>query len=1042
MDGWKSWKTAENSFIAAWYQRVRESYVGAWFFGVFQTSRMSTSTATGGGGGGGGGVGGALTLMGCVREASPPPQNHHHHHHHQQHRTLGLGEFSAQNSVDPIPKEPKKRRFHPLRGLRKIFRRKSRGASDPRLVSSHADRDAEITRLPREDITDRHPAGRPEEARSRSASELLTDSCDPESVFLRRPGMEESYVKLRGGTGKLSVSHDSVFPGEVPHTRPLSSLASLATLERRQTRKSNEIEHKDYNQHVVQRHRISLRVLEQIKTVIENRNQLATATSSDTAGIVHAVGERYQNRFVSFEKHERNGEENCAKHDSLKNAHGFATKLDDCVINCYVESGRKDKVVNRELGSIRSPWKMEDRPIPKPECRRTVPQTRKDQQQQQPARIEDTIEDRAEDDSMGSVRPSCRIEDRPRLKPEARQRIPPIIKEASSPIEETIENSRSSKDSVDRVIPVAKEDLPQLESASLNHTAAHHRISVRPKNRRPPRRTVSQTANTSTSTITTIAEDSLDSLDAQLSSVTSNASSPTEPKNISVTRKSSSRLSRTSDIFEELESKLPKKPPSIASLSPDSLDAISASRTSVETNEDQPEVPRPVARKPSNRIQKGTEIFEELESKLPRRRSSNRLSKSPDSLETSSCWFSKSTEGFDMLMEYEESKPVVRRLLDPISKSTDRVSKSSDSLEAIETLTSDESIERRRSSFEFRGRRSSKNISKSSESFDVLEQAQTGPDTVQELQKRSSVSDINLARARRLSKGISKSSESFEMIEVNEIKDEEGNNIRDDFGKVCRRSSKRMSSESSDNLETDDRLENRRVRRTPKRIPSTSYVDIVPADEQEEEKRPVPIRKPSRIQKSSESSELGSTDTLDSERRNKFSESTETIDSLERDLDQDRKQEEPADAVVDKREKNDSWTNKTIVDSEQISVADGTEDSKSLISPDKFYWRQSTESKENIDIHQLLAITIVTRMADNGNNQRSSVIYPKKKPITGSQPTSPVAKQEDNKMIFDNLLVSKNDEDLQNMLNGNISEVSTDTKSFKEKLIMFEKLGK
>lgn len=99
MDGWKSWKRAENSFLAAWYHRVRESYVAAWFFGVFQTSRMSTSTATGGGGGG---VGGALTLMGCVREASPPPQNHHHQH--QQHRTLGLGEFSAQNSVDPLPK--------------------------------------------------------------------------------------------------------------------------------------------------------------------------------------------------------------------------------------------------------------------------------------------------------------------------------------------------------------------------------------------------------------------------------------------------------------------------------------------------------------------------------------------------------------------------------------------------------------------------------------------------------------------------------------------------------------------------------------------------------------------------------------------------------------------------------------------------------------------------------------------------------------------------------------------------------------------------
>lgn len=81
-------------------------------------------------------------------------------------------------------------------------------------------------------------------------------------------------------------------------------------------------------------------------------------------------------------------------------------------------------------------------------------------------------------------------------------------------------------------------------------------------------------------------------------------------------------------------------------------------------------------------------------------------------------------------------------------------------------------------------------------------------------------------------------------------------------------------------------------------------------------------------------------------------------------------------------------------------------------------------------------------MADNGNNQRSTIFPKKKQSITGSQPTSPVAKQEDNKMIFDNLLVSKNDEDLQNMLNGNISEVSTDTKSFKEKLIMFEKLGK
>ncbi|XP_060817651.1 uncharacterized protein LOC132908064 isoform X5 [Bombus pascuorum] len=999
MDGWKSWKRAENSFLTAWYQRVTESYVATWFFGVFQTSRMSTSTATGGGGGGGGGgssgsggggVGGALTLMGCVREASPPPQNHQNQHH----RTHGLGEYSAQNSVDPLPKEPKKRRFHPLRGLRRIFRRKSRGPADARVVASHVDRDAELVRLPREDITDRHPAGRPEEARSRSASELLTDSCDRDSgqtasrrcrlttsskshrsfkhVFLRRTAMEDSFVKLRGGAVKLSVSHDSVFPGEVPHTRPLSSLASLATLERRQTRKSNEIEHKEYNQHVVQRHRISLRVLEQIKTVIENRNQLASATSSETTSTIHAVGERYQqetaeNRFIGFEKQNKNGEENQAK----------------------------DKIEDKEFGSIRSACKIEDRPRPKPESRRTILQAMKEQ--------------------------SVRAED-------------------------TIEGSKSPKDTIDHIIPVAKEDLPQLESASLNHTAAHHRIAVRPKNRRPPRRTGSQAANTSTSTITTIAEDSLDSLDQQTVSVNSNASSPTEPKNVSITRKSSSRLSRASDIFEQLEAKLPRKPPSVASLSPDSLDAVTASRASVEVNDDlekQPEV-RSIVRKASNRTPKNTEMFEELESKLPRRRSSNRLSKSPDSLEVAPTWFSKSTEGFDKLMEYEQAKPVTRRLLNPISKSIDRVSKSSDSLEAIETLASDESIERRRSSFELRARRSSKNISKSSENFEVLEQTQIGTETVQELQKRSSISDINLSRGRRLSKSTSKSSDDFERIEISEPKDE-GENIGDSFGKCCRRSSKRMSSESSDNLESDDKLENRRIRRTPKRIPSTSYVDIVPTDDGEEEKMPILFRKPVRLQKSSESSELGSTDTLDSERRNKSSESTETLDSLERDLDQDRKHEDLADAVADKRDKNDPWTNKPLMTShsEQISMADGTEDSKSLISPDKFYWRQSSESKENIDIHQLLAITIVTRMADNGNNQRSSVIYPKKKQqITTSQPTSPVAKQEDNKMIFDNLLVSKNDEDLQNMLNGNISEVSTDTKSFKEKLIMFEKLGK
>ncbi|XP_018310689.1 uncharacterized protein [Mycetomoellerius zeteki] len=907
---------------------------------------MSTSTALGGGGGG---VGGALSLMGCMREASPPPQNHHQHHHHQHHRAFGLGEFSVtQHSVDPLPKEPKKRRFHPLRGLRKIFRRKSRGAADARSVSNSADRDAELARIPREEITMRHPAGRPEEARSRSASELLTDSCDRESVFLRRGGVEDSFVKLRGGAGKLSVSHDSVFPGEVPHTRPLSSLASLATLERRQARKSNEIiEHKEYNHHhVAQRHRISLRVLEQIKTVIENRNQLASATSPDTASIAH-------NRFAMFERH---GERNSTEEN-------------------------------------------------------------------QPAKI-----------------------------------------------------TRSTCDTVDRIVPVAKEDLPELESASLSHTAAHHRISVRPKNRRPPRRTMTtispnSAAPSSPSIPPTIVEDTLDSLEQQeqqqqLLQSTSNAPSPTEPpRAIGVTRKSSSRLSRNSDIFEELESKLPRKP-SATSLSPDSLDATTASRSSAEMNstateEQQAEVRWiPVARRPSNRISKGSDVFEELEAKLPRRRSSsNRLSKSPDSLDSSpGYWFSKSTEeGFNKLMEYEETaKPVAsvrRQLLNPISKSTDRVSKSSDSLEAIEPLASDDSMERRRSSFDFRARRSSKAMSKSSESFDLLEQSGcAGEEIGQELQKRSSVSDINLSRGRRLSKSISKSSENFERIDMNDMKDDvEAELILDDDAPKMggRRSSKRMSSESSDNLDVEDRLENRRVRRTPKRIPSTSIVDmVVSGDDHEGEKRPTPTRKPSRLQKSSESSELGSTDTLDSERRNKSSESTETLDSLEKDLEQDRKEEEITDSVIDRREKNDSWSSRNVpaTDSDQTSMGDDTEDSKSLISADnKYYWRQSSEpvSKENLGIQQLLAITIMTRVTDNGNNQRGSIIYPKKKQMSTSQPSSPVAKQEDTKMLFDNLLVSnKNDEDLQNMLNGNISEVSTDTKSFKEKLIMFEKLGK
>ena len=93
MGGWKKgkgWNSMENSILAAWIRRVRESYFGSWIFDMFQTTGMTTATS---GGTSGGGVGGALSLMGCVREASPPPIDHH---------PLRLGNF--QHSVDALPK--------------------------------------------------------------------------------------------------------------------------------------------------------------------------------------------------------------------------------------------------------------------------------------------------------------------------------------------------------------------------------------------------------------------------------------------------------------------------------------------------------------------------------------------------------------------------------------------------------------------------------------------------------------------------------------------------------------------------------------------------------------------------------------------------------------------------------------------------------------------------------------------------------------------------------------------------------------------------
>lgn len=465
----------------------------------------------------------------------------------------------------------------------------------------------------------------------------------------------------------------------------------------------------------------------------------------------------------------------------------------------------------------------------------------------------------------------------------------------------------------------------QLEGASLSHTAAHHRISVRPKNRRPPRRMTSTISNvdvlSSSSIPLTIAENTLDNFEQKVflqQQSTSNASSSTETlRTIGVTRKLSSRLSRNSDIFEELEARLPRKS-SATSLSLDSLDVTTTSRSSTEMaiaaeEHQQPEVRWvSINRRPSTRISKSSDVFEELEAKLPRRRSSsNRFSKSPDSLNLSSnCWFSKSTEeDFDKLVKYEETtKPIIsaRRqpLLNPISKCSDRVSKSSDSIKTIEPLVSDDSIERRQSDFDFRTCKRSKAMSKSSESFDVFKQKDCINEEISQEQKRSSVSDINLIRDRRLSKNISKSFDNFDKIDMYKVKDDvEIEVIEDDVSKDHRQSIKRIFSESSDNLDIEDRLENRRVRRIPKRIPSAHIVDVITSRD-EEEKRPTLTKKPPRLQKSSESSELGSTDTLDSEQRNKSSESTETLDSLEKDLEQDRKDNKVTDSVVNKHEKN------------------------------------------------------------------------------------------------------------------------------------------
>ncbi|KAK0083150.1 hypothetical protein PV325_009235 [Microctonus aethiopoides] len=693
-------------------------------------------------------------------------------------------------------------------------------------------------------------------------------------------------------------------------------------------------------------------------------------------------------------------------------------------------------------------------------------------------------------------------------KAEMRQRIPHEFKDQMELNKNIKETRMIHRDAVDETTVPLRTDLPELESTSLNHTAAHHRISVRPKNRRPPRRSTStgeQITNSTTAgtTVTIIAEnsDTWDSLEPVISNndAISNVITPVEMKNISLVCKTPSRTSRTCDVSEEIDTKLSKSSGSLASLSPDSLD-LSAPKLIMDNSDtgDDCET-KCVVHKSSNRISKNSRDELEISEMHPPKKIlsiSNKYVKSSDNLVSS---FSKSSESFDKLIENKQVIPTSGKLQNFISKSTDGfntlpehtevksavkkiasksietfdnlrelrdttnrgrhyysnqltnkthiVSKSSDSLEAVvETpLVNDDSIEYRRSSFEIWPNRNIKVISMSSENFNALERSQ-------HFEKRSSVSDVHLSgitrhTSRVTNKNISKSTENFDTLST-KSNEKESKNISSgdkDCGKISRRT---IGLENFDNHEFEDHIENRKIRKSPKKINNSNMIDVLCENSIfKDSKRPATIKKPisSRFRRSSDSSELGSTDTLNSEKQQKLFDSTETIDSLEKDSENDGKIEQYHDneITLTTASESDSDGNNANNKNNEINENNGNnvEKTTSLMSNDESFWRPRSDSKENIDIHQLLAITIVSRMSDNSNNQRNSAPFPKKK--LASPPTSPVVKQEGNKLLFNNLLVNNNDnEELQNMLNGNISEVSMDTKSFKEKLIMFEKLGK
>lgn len=312
------------------------------------------------------------------------------------------------------------------------------------------------------------------------------------------------------------------------------------------------------------------------------------------------------------------------------------------------------------------------------------------------------------------------------------------------------------------------------------------------------------------------------------------------------------------------------------SLSPDSLDSLQGRQDEDKSTEDD-EPPRAAVRK----------SFSDVSEQSPRRASPQAL----DSLEESSPPWLKSEK------ENSETKPVPRRRR-YLPSST--MSKSSDSLEVCKD---DE-----RSDFAYKT--SCKLISKSTESFQHSDPARDVAPSV-EMRKRSSTSDVNLLRSRRLSDSkncAQKLADSLERMSVAKLNNYNSEDADVEMRKVGERpfrrsSDTRMSSESFENLELEDNSsEARQVRRASKRA---SSVTLDCGSGNGEDKRIVgvvrkPPHPPSRLQKSSESSELGSTDTLDSEMRNKSSGSTETLDSLDKDLDQDKKDED-----VDNDEKQD-----------------------------------------------------------------------------------------------------------------------------------------